>query len=197
MTKARIEASNEDTAYWAARPYLCEETRAKLPKADVLVVPQEDFRGEDIVLFPVRTDEFYGFLKEQLGEKYSVELAIEDDGYKELALHSGLIILGTLVLTRLIAPIVVKVVSDYISQRLKGEAKKEAAQVRFEMIVQEQTADRIRAVKISYDGPALDFLPAMQEAIKQQPSPIVVDDTPPASPVQIPAPTEKKPDANP
>lgn len=192
--KITIETCAENSAYWASRPYLGAKTRASIAVADVLLVPQEGFRGEDVRSFPVGTESFYSHLRDKLGDKHVIDLAIEEEEYKELALHSALIVLGTLVLKYVVAPIAVKVVADYIGQKLRGEAKKEAATVRFEMIVQEETASGIRAVKISYDGPALEFQQAMEGAIKQPPSAIVVDAVP-AAPAQVPALAEKKPDA--
>jgi hypothetical protein len=184
VSKITTEPTSQDLNYWATRPYLRQETQERVRKAEVVLVPREGFRDQEIRSFPVRTEEFHRFLKDALHDRHSVDVAIEDKEYKELALHSALIELGALVVAGFVAPLIVNIISDYINRRAEAAAKKEDAKVRFELTIVEQDKDSVRAVKIAYDGPATDFLPAMQKALAETPRVAVLP--PPALPAPKP-----------
>lgn len=164
-----FESTDQGIDYWASRPYLNAETQARLRQVEVVLLPREGFRGQDLLTFPVRTEEFYKFLKQELGDAHPVNLAIDDKDYKELALHAGLIELGTILVGSVLVPLLVNVISDYINRRAETTGKIDEPTVRVELIVQEQTPEAVRTTKLSYDGPAKDFLPSMKEAIQKAP----------------------------
>jgi hypothetical protein len=153
------------------------------------LLPREGFRGEDVLTFPVRTEEFYGFLKQELGNAHPIDLAVEEKDYKELALHAGVIELGALLVGSVLVPLLVNVISDYINRRAEATGKNDEPTVRVELIVQEQTPEAVRTIKLSYDGPATDFLPSMKEAIQNAPGLALPDPKHQALP-------PKSPDAN-
>ena len=168
MAKIEIEETTEGLDHWLSRPYLLDEVRRSLASAKVLLVPQEGFRGRDVRVFPVGTEEFFNQLREKLPHDLGVEIAINDDDYKEVALHSALLIIGSVVVasvTLVGLPVLVNVVSEYINRRLYSDKDKMDARVRWELTV----VDGSRAVKISYEGPAIEFQSDMQRAISELP----------------------------
>ena len=119
-------------------------------------------------MFPVCTEEFFLHLKETLPSELPIEIAVDDAEYKEAALHSALIILGSIVAagaTLLVIPVVVNVVSEYINRRLFTDRERIETTVHWELTV----VDGTRAAKLTYEGPAIDFASEMQQAIAQLP----------------------------
>ena len=166
MPNIKAEVTDQGLDYWASRPYLKEATRERLRQAEVILLPREGFQGKDLLTFPVRTEEFYGFLKRELGEDHPVDLAIEEEDYQELALHGALYDLGLLFVGGAFAGLV-SIITDYINRRAEG--KKEEATVRVQLIVQEEIEGVTRSVKLSYDGSADEFQSSMQAAIQNTP----------------------------
>jgi len=189
VSKITTEPTNQDLNYWASRPYLRPETQERVRKAEVVLVPREGFRDQEVRTFPVRTEEFYDFLKTALSDRHAVDLAIEDDEYKELALHSALIELGGMVVLAVVVPVVVNLISDYINRRAEASAKKDELKVSFDLTVVEQNQGSARAIKIAYNGPITDFLPAILNAVAETPRVVVVQTPPP------PALPEAKPES--
>lgn len=166
MTFVKLEATEQDWGYWIGRPYLSAEISQSASEASVLLVPQEGFRDSDSKVFPVRTEEFFEDLKTNLPDDLKVEIAIEDDEYKEVALHSALVILGSVVVggaSLVLAPIVVNVVSEYLKRRLFTEKEQEGTTVRWELTVIRPE----QAVKLTYEGPATEMNSNLSEAIAQ------------------------------
>lgn len=166
MSKVHLEETTQDWDYWLSRPYLSAKVRQSLALSKVLLVPQEGFRGRDVQLFPVGTEDLFNHLKEKLPTDVPVEIAIDDAEYKEAALHSALLILGSVVVggaTLVVIPVVVNVVSEYINRRLFNEKDRQETTVRWELTV----IDGTRATKLTYEGPAVDFPAEMQQAISK------------------------------
>ncbi len=177
MGKIEIKETTRALDYWLSRPYLSSDVRRSLANAKVILVPEEGFRDRDVRVFPVGTEEFYNQLREKLPGDLPLEIAINEDDYKEVALHSAVLILGGLVVTGVtlvVLPVLVNVVSEYVNRRLYGDKDRAEAIVRWELTV----VDGSRAAKISYEGPAIDFQSEMQRAISELPTMI----PPPALP---------------
>ncbi len=185
MAKIEKTETTQTLDYWLSRPYLSEDVKNGLSRAKVLVVPHEGFRGKDIRSFPVGTESFLEYLGENLPGDVPVEIAINDEDYNELALHSALLIIGSAVVGSFLAPILVNVVSEYVNRRLSGEKQKKETTVRWELTV----VDGTRAAKLSYEGPAIEFQPEIQKALS--------DFALPAPPQpQLPSPSMAKDKAN-
>jgi len=99
-------------------------------------------------------------LRDNSEKGVNADLCIADKDYQELALHSDLIIVGGFVVTSLIAPIVVNLISDYIKKRFSS--KYEKAGIKVEMAVVEQDG---RASKLLYEGSAKDFVEIVKPAL--------------------------------
>jgi hypothetical protein len=177
MDRIQIEETVQNRDYWITRPYLSEAVRQSLAQSNVLLVPQEGFRGQDVQVFPVCTEDFFSHLKEELSSDFAVEIAIDDTEYREAALHSALLILGSIVVggvTLVVIPVIVNVVSEYINRRLYNEKDREETRVRWELTV----VDGPRATKLTYEGPAVDLSSKMAQAIEQLSATIPPSSTP-------------------
>lgn len=149
-----IEPSEKSFDYWINHPFTSDEIKSSLKEANVLVVPAEGFRDYEGPVFPIGTRELFQFILKNAPEPLVIEATVDEADYKELALHGALIIIGTFVVTSVVAPIFVNLVSEYLKKRW-GEKHlcKPDTQVKFELILQ----DKDKASKLLYEGPASTF----------------------------------------
>jgi len=143
-----ITETDENITYWRERPYLNYNTKSLLDRVDVIIVPEENFRGHETPLFPSNMMELYDALKEHL----NVEAAINDEDYREVSLNSKKHRIGKFVVVMLAAPLFVTVLGNYISERLKNEDPKDEIEV--EIIV---NGDNGKSKSIKYQGTARHF----------------------------------------
>jgi hypothetical protein len=147
-----VEKSETSFDAWLSKPYISDQLRRQLSKSNVLLLPQEDFREGTGIIFPLGTDEFFSYLRENAPEKVEVDILVEDSDYKEIALFSDLlIILGSFFVTSIVAPIFVNLVSDYLVK--KKLPKKTTNQVRIEILVERDEG----TTRVFYEGSVSDF----------------------------------------
>ena len=155
------ESSLESIESWCNRPYIGDALRGQILKANVLLVPIEGFRERTDPMFPQGTEDLLQFLRESPNEDIKADICIEDEDYRELALHFDLLVLAGAVVTLVVAPIVADLISEYIKRRL-GSREPETI-VRSELIVYDETTGR--SVRLSYEGPASAYRDTMGNAI--------------------------------
>lgn len=169
VTKLSVKPTQKTFEHWSARPYLSDATKENIRKASVVAVPIENWSGPDEHVFPVGTNDLFQLLRDKLPPD-SVEIAIDDADYKEVALHSALIIVGGFLVTAVVAPVVVNVVSEMLKRRLVSEPKGDKpATVRFGLTVVDANSSGSRAAHLTYEGPAPEFDIAMQRALNEIP----------------------------
>jgi hypothetical protein len=158
-----IENTDEDFNSWSGRDFLSDQVRKSILNKNVLIVPIEKFRDYSNPLFPVGTEELFHYLKDNSENKLSVEVCIDDEDYKELALHSDLIIICGFVVTVFVAPILVNLISSYIENRWVKKSHKESTKLKVEITVVDNDKG---SKKFKYEGAAKDFKETMNEALK-------------------------------
>lgn len=147
-----VEKSDLSFNTWLAKPYISDNLRQQLSQSNILLLPLENFREGTGIIFPTGTDEVFSYLKENSPEDVYVDILVEDSDYKEIALFSELlIILGGFIVTSLIAPVFVNLVSDYLIK--KKLPQKTASQVRIEILVEGQKG----TTRVFYEGSVSDF----------------------------------------
>ncbi len=147
-----ITDSSENFDTWINREYISERLKSDLKKANILLVPTEGFRDKNILVFPVRTEELFIYIKNRLPSEYKIDICIEDEEYKELALHSDLVIIGGFVVTSIIMPILANIISEYIKQKILKMGEKRGVKVSL-TIVGEKGASK----NLTYEGEAENF----------------------------------------
>jgi hypothetical protein len=147
-----VEKSDLSFNTWLAKPYISNHLRQQLSQSNILLLPLENFREGTGLIFPIGTDEIFSYLKENSPDEVSVDILIEDNDYKEIALFSDLLILvGSFIVTSLVAPLFVNLVSDYfIKKRLP---QKTDNQMRIEILVENHK----ETTRVFYEGPVSDF----------------------------------------
>lgn len=129
-------------------------------RADVLVLPWHEVLEEEGPIYPQGTADLFKFLANAgLG---SVELPVSEPDYVELAMHGKAWRLPTLLLSAVVVPIFVNLISNRLDEFLPGFEPDDT--VHFEMIVERPNSP---CVTIKYEGPAARFPQTMlQESQK-------------------------------
>lgn len=159
-----MEDSRESLRTWINRPYISDELRQQLSKANVLVVPSEGYVDRaDLIYFPVGTEELFHALLESDQENLSVDICIEDEDYKELAVHADWITIGAIVAELLVVPLIVELIAEYIKRRVRKPETE--TQVRSKLTVCDEKTGR--SVHFSYEGPVSQYRDVMLHAIQE------------------------------
>jgi len=155
--------TQSDFVYWSSLLSLSTELRQSIQQADIVLVPQPGFGDYTGPLFPVRTEELFRHLRQNVPAGLKVELAVEDADYKELALHADIVRIATVLVKWLTAPLAIDLIKDYLKGHLGKRFK--SAEVRFTMIVDQSDGRNKKAGQISYEGPADTFESLLKHAL--------------------------------
>lgn len=147
-----IEDSSISRCQLQDKRWLDATLRESLGKANVVILPWENFRELDVPVFPVGTADFYQAIRDSAISELLPELAVVDAQYSEVALHADLVITPTLFVTSFVAPVVTKFVADWLARRLLERAKN--SDVKFQMYI-EDVHGKTRL--ITYEGPVNSF----------------------------------------
>lgn len=157
------EGSQESIRTWASRPYISSTLRRELAAVDALIVPNEGYGDQaDLIYFPEGTEEVLHFLQASAGEALTVDIAIEEDDYKEISLRADWLTIAGLVVKFGVAPIVVGLLGDYIKKRLGKRIDQTI--IKSTITVSEEKGKRSAA--ITYEGPASRYAEVMSNEVK-------------------------------
>lgn len=95
--------------------------KAAVKNADIILLPYNNFREVQGPIFAEENIRFYDYLFANAKNK-KVEICVEEDDYKEIALHDELINLGIIFLNGLLLPIISGLILDYIKNK-RGNRK--------------------------------------------------------------------------
>lgn len=149
--------------YWSNAGSLSLEMQAAIHASDIVLVPAEGFGDYVGPLFPKGTDELFHFLRAKAPSRTKVELAAEDEDYKELALHADTVHVATVLVRLLVAPVALGLIVEYLKNRLGSRLGK--TEVRASMILDQTDGPNSKTLRLSYEGPAIAFENTMREAL--------------------------------
>lgn len=139
-----VKESDRGREYWLDRPWL-KDRRNDVRSADILVVPWEDFREGAPALYPQGSADFIRDLSRY--GSLTFELAIDEEEYREILLHSKLIRLPVMVVTLVALPALAGMLGNLMSDAVKGNDKPD--QVEMSVIVQDHGCN----IWVNYKGP--------------------------------------------
>ena len=125
------------------------EFKKQLSIANVLIIPYEK-NSKNNNIFPVGTTEIYQYLQQKSPSQVKLDIATKDENYVELAQHSDLVILPTIIVTCAILPILTGLISNYISDRLKHDS----SVIKSEIIITDEKGNN---KVIKFNGPAKEY----------------------------------------
>ena len=158
LFKVEVTITDRNRAFWVNKSWVSSDLAPTIRAADILVTPLVEFRLEHEALFPSGTTDFLRALKSELPEQGLV-VAIDQDRYEEIALHSKQIRWPTLMLSAVILPLLVNALTEIAKKRLLDEPSKHAT-IEMSVIVE---GHRGHCIEIKYNGPANDLAKTLLE----------------------------------
>ncbi len=148
-----------------SKPYVTAEIKSDIKKANVLILPSENFRQGYPYLFPEYTSQFFSYLKENASEGLDIDICISDDDFKPLEMHSELINLPEIIVGWVAVPLLINLISsflyDYIQRRKNAKNETKA---KIKITVEEAKSKKVKTIE--YEGDASQFSDAMNSAIE-------------------------------
>lgn len=131
--------------------------------ANLLLLPYQNFRDGIDYCFTEYAEEFLGYIN-QSGEKtVKADIAITDDKYQVIEMHSMLLDIGIVILTNAVLPVALGLLTNYVYDKLKKlHEGKENVNVRVEFISQSENGV---SKSIRYDGLASE-LETIKDSVK-------------------------------
>jgi len=141
------------------KDYLPQEYEKSIRSANILLIPNENFREKEGLFFPECTDEFYQYMKEQENADIKVDICISDEEYKKLELHADIIYIATMIIQWGILPIATSMIASYLYDKLK-RVNKSAEETNTDVnIVVEKNG---KSKKVHFQGSIDNFESAMR-----------------------------------
>lgn len=135
----------------------------EIRNANLLLIPYQNFRAGIDYCFTEYAEEFLNYINQSGEEAIKADIAITDDKYLVLEMHSVLLDIGTIILVSGVVPIALNLLSNYIYDKIKKiHEKKENVNVRVDIISQSENGV---SKTIHYDGPASEF-ELVKDAVK-------------------------------
>lgn len=122
-----------------------------LSAADVLIVPEKNFRKDVAFVFHQDTTILYRYLSAQLAGSLSIEICSTDNEYLEISLHSSSFRLGKILVNIVVAPLLVGLLTNYLYDEMKA---KPTDNVEVTLVVEDHEC---RSLQFSYKGEVKDF----------------------------------------
>ena len=148
------------------KPSVPVEYMDDIKKANLLLIPNEGFRDEGDVLFPETTREFLEFLKENANDEIVADIAISDEDFKRIELHSAVIQVAKIVVQWCVLPIATGMVAAFLYDLVKKYRRKPEETSAKVQIIAEETATK-KSKKITYEGPVSGIKAALDQAANE------------------------------
>lgn len=141
------------------KPFYCMEIDEEIQSADMVVLPS----NEKDVLFPEVTTELFKYLCDSNSIRISVP--VSDNDYKKIEKHCDLIELGVFLVSSVVLPIAINLLSNFLYDKLKIFNKKDdEVNANVEIIVEETKTKKSKIIK--YKGPVSGVKDTLTNASK-------------------------------
>lgn len=157
-------SENFDTIY--EKEYFPQKLVDEIKEANVLLIPnyvkRENVEG---YLFPESTQEFLEYLKDNASDDLRPDIAIDDDDFKKLELHSATITVATFVVTSVALPLMISLLANFLYDKTKEmHREKKDVSAKVNIITTEDLCKKSKM--ISYEGPVSGIEEALNSAAK-------------------------------
>lgn len=163
----KIEIEETDITFESIydKPFIPQDYVEDIKKADILIIPEENFREEGDVLFPETTREFLEYLQEQIPKDMSVDIAISDENFRKIELHSDLVNVATIIVSSAAFSIACSLVASFLYDMAKKLLKRPEDLNAKVKIISEETKTK-KTKSITYEGPVSGIKEALEQASK-------------------------------
>lgn len=170
--ECKVEIKETDISFEKiyGQPWFPVSLADEIKKANCLIIPETGSKYGNEVLFPETTSEFFDYLKGNQRNDMVVDIAIDDDNYNKLELHSAVIELATIIITSVVVPVALNLISSFLYDLVKKYHRKpETTNANVNIIVEtKKTKNKSkRNVTITYKGPVSGIENSLNAAIKK------------------------------
>lgn len=155
------------------KEYFPKKLLDEIKEANVLLIPDYVKREDKKrYVFPECTQEFLEYVKDNASDNLRPDIAIDDEGFNKLELHSAAITIATFVVTSIALPMMINLVSNFLyDQAKKMHREKKDVSAKVNIITTEESGKKSKM--ISYEGP----VSGIEEALKSAAKDIFKDDS--------------------
>ncbi len=147
------------------KPYIPSEYRDEIQKANFLIIPNENFRDEGDVLFPETTREFFEFVRENSNNEVIADIAISDEDFQRIELHSAAIDVATIIVESALFSIALNIISSFLYDLvMKYHRKPDETSAKVKIITEETATKKTKM--ITYEGPVSGVKESLEQAAK-------------------------------
>lgn len=107
------------------KPYFPQQYAEEIKNANVLIIPCENMRSGVALSFPETTSEFLQYLQDNSQDGVITDIAIDDENYQKLALHSAVITIATCIIKYAVWPIATSIIATFIYEQVKKHHRSE------------------------------------------------------------------------
>ncbi len=148
------------------KPYIPMEYMADIKRANLLIIPNDSFRNEKDILFPETTREFLDFIRETGVDEIVADIAISDEDFQRIELHSAVIEVATIIVQQVVLPIATGIVAAFLYDLIKKYHRNpEETSAKVKIITEETNTKRSKM--ITYEGPVSGVKDALDQAVKE------------------------------
>ena len=147
------------------KEYIPLEYIDDIKKANLLIIPNEGYRDVCDVLFPETTRDFFDYIKENSGNEVIADIAISDEEFKSIELHSAAIEVAKIIVKWAILPITTNIIASFLYDLVKKYHRNPAETSAKVEIITEETSTK-KSKKIIYEGPVSGIKDALDQATK-------------------------------
>lgn len=148
------------------KEYIPTEYIDSIKKANLLIIPNEDFRDKGDILFPETTREFFDFIKEKSGNTVVADIAISDEEFRRIELHSAAIEVATIIVQSALFNIVTGLIASFLFELVKKRHRKPEETSAKVKIISEETKTK-KSKMIVYEGPVSGMKDAIEQVEKE------------------------------
>ena len=145
------------------KEYIPKDYIDDIKRANFLIIPEETFREEQTLLFPETTREFFDYVKDSQNDEIISDIAISDEDFQRIEMHSATITVATVIVQLVVLPIATGIVSAFLYDLLKKYRRKDDETIaEVNMIVEDKKTKKSK--KITYKGPVFGVKDAIDSA---------------------------------
>ena len=106
---------------------------------------------------------FFDFIREFPNDKIIADIAISDEDFKRIELHSAVIEVAPIIVQRIVFPIALNIISSFLYDLVKKYRRKPEDTSAKVQIITEETATK-KSKKITYEGPVSGIKEVLDQA---------------------------------
>jgi hypothetical protein len=147
-----------------SKPYIVDEIKSEIITANALLVPHENFRDGYSLLFPETTNEFYSYLSSNKPDGLNLNIAISDDDFNLIEMHSEVLNLPIMLVQWVALPLLTSLIAGFLHDWIKRRVNaKNEHKANIKIMVEETKSKKVKTIQ--YQGDAESFSESMKDVV--------------------------------